>query len=55
MIVSGNASNAFTAGTRAFIGTTTVDLSFLNFNRVDLVGDIEIRNVNGQATGIVIM
>jgi hypothetical protein len=42
------------AGSPAFVGTTTVDLSFLDFVATSLVGDIEIRDNFGVATGVII-
>jgi hypothetical protein len=54
MIVGGAQTQTFVAGSPAFIGTTTVDLSFLDFVTASLVGDIEIRDNFGAATGVII-
>jgi hypothetical protein len=54
LIVGGTTFNTYIAGTQAFVGTTTVDLSFLNFLPASTIGNIEIRNVSGQNTGVII-
>jgi len=53
-VAGGLSTQVFTAGSVAFAGTTTMDLSFLDFVTNSFTGNIEIRDNFGQHTGIII-
>jgi hypothetical protein len=44
----------FTAGSPAFLGTTTIDLSFMEFVHANLIGNVEVAYRNGYGTGEVL-
>jgi hypothetical protein len=50
----GGLDQIFTAGDRAFVGQSTVDLSFLTFPTTGVTGNIDIRDDFGNDTGIVV-
>jgi hypothetical protein len=47
----GSSQQKFTIGELAFTGSTTVNLSFMEFATSDFVGDIEVRDSFGALTG----
>ncbi|MCA9167931.1 MAG: hypothetical protein KDB23_09700 [Planctomycetales bacterium] len=52
--ILGNNQQTFAQGQPAFVGQSTIDLSFLNLRTSDFIGDIRVRNNLNQDTGVTI-